>query len=66
MRTFEQYLEALGEEGQPFLEKNWIQGAVNPAHKGYCTPMSKDTCTGGRKRFAELMKKKHGFHKKKD
>jgi len=23
----------------------WIQKAVNPAHKGYCTPMTKATCT---------------------
>lgn len=42
--------------------KNWIQGAVNPAHKGYCTPMTKSTCTGRRKAFAKTMKKHHGFH----
>ena len=41
---------------------NWIQGAVNPAHKGYCTPMSKPTCTGRRRQFALTMKKHHGFH----
>lgn len=44
----------------------WMKGAVNPAHKGYCTPMSKSTCTGHRRAFAETMKKHHGFHKKED
>lgn len=46
--------------------KHWIQGAVNPAHKGYCTPMSKPTCTGHRKALAKMFKSKHGFHKKED
>lgn len=32
--------------------KNWIAGAINPAHKGYCTPMTKATCTPHRKAFA--------------
>ena len=41
----------------------WIQNAVNPAHKGYCTPMTKSTCTGHRRALALLFKKKHGFHK---
>lgn len=40
----------------------WIKGAVNPAHKGYCTPMTKSTCTGHRRAFALTMKKHHGFH----
>jgi len=44
--------------------KNWIQGAVDPAHKGDCTPMTKTTCTPRRKAFAMTMKKHHGFHKK--
>jgi hypothetical protein len=44
-------------------KKNWIQGAVNPKHKGYCTPMTKKTCTGRRRALALLFKKKHGFHK---
>lgn len=42
--------------------KNWIQKAVNPKHKGYCTPMTKSTCTPRRKAFAMTMKKHHGFH----
>lgn len=45
---------------------HWIQGAVNPKHKGYCTPMTKSTCTGRRRAFALTMKKHHGFHKKQD
>lgn len=44
-------------------KKNWLKGAVNPAHKGYCTPMTKSTCTPRRKAFAMTMKKHHGFHK---
>jgi len=34
----------------------WIQKAVNPAHKGYCTPMSKPTCTPKRKALAKTFK----------
>lgn len=50
-----------------YLKKGgWLKGAVNPAHKGYCTPMSKSTCTGHRRAFALTMKKHHGFHKKED
>lgn len=41
----------------------WIQKAVNPAHKGYCTPMTKATCTPRRKALARTFKKHHGFHK---
>lgn len=36
--------------------KNWIQKAVNPKHKGYCTPMSKPTCTPRRKALAKRFK----------
>ena len=54
-------------EGSPqmpaFKEGGWIKKAVNPAHKGYCTPMTKATCTPKRKAFAMTMKKHHGFHK---
>lgn len=46
-----------------FKEGGWIQGAINPAHKGYCTPMTKKTCTGARRNFAMTMKKHHGFQK---
>jgi hypothetical protein len=38
-------------------EDKWIQGAVNPEHKGYCTPMTKPTCTPARKALAKRFKK---------
>ena len=37
-------------------DDNWIQKAVDPAHKGYCTPMTKDTCTPRRKALAKRFK----------
>ena len=43
-------------------KKNWIQSAVNPKHVGFCSPMTKSTCTPKRKAFAMTMKKHHGFH----
>lgn len=52
-------------QAPPYMKNggNWIQGAVNPAHKGFCSPMTKSTCTPRRKAFAKNMKKHHGFHK---
>lgn len=47
---------------EEFKKGGWLKGAVNPKHKGFCTPMSKSTCTGHRRAFAETMKKHHGFH----
>ena len=38
-------------------DDKWIQKAVNPAHKGYCSPMSKPTCTPARKALAQRFKK---------
>jgi hypothetical protein len=38
-------------------EDKWIQKAVNPEHKGYCTPMTKPTCTPKRKALAKRFKK---------
>ncbi len=38
-------------------DKKWIQKAVNPKHKGYCTPMTKTTCTPKRKALAMTFKK---------
>ena len=38
-------------------DKKWIQKAINPAHKGYCTPMTKPTCTPKRKALALTLKK---------
>jgi len=44
-------------KGGTTSDKNWIQKAVNPKHKGYCTPMSKPTCTPKRKALARTFKK---------
>jgi len=38
-------------------DKKWIQKAINPEHKGYCTPMTKPTCTPKRKALARTLKK---------
>ena len=38
-------------------KKDWISGAVNPKHKGFCSPMTKKTCTPARKRLAKTFKK---------
>lgn len=35
----------------------WIQKAINPAHKGYCTPETKATCTPKRKALAHTLRK---------
>ncbi len=37
-------------------KSHWLQDAVNPAHKGDCTPMTKKTCTGHKRQFAEEAK----------
>ena len=34
----------------------WIQKAINPKHKNFCTPMSKKTCTGHRRALAKRFK----------
>ena len=33
-----------------------LKRAINPAHKGYCTPLSKSTCTPHRKALARRLK----------
>ena len=38
-------------------DKNWIQKAVNPKHKGFCTPITKPGCTGRAKALAKTFKK---------
>jgi len=43
-------------KGGVVKDKNWIQKAVNPKHKGFCTPMSKPTCTPKRKALARTFK----------
>lgn len=65
-------LQHCDDGGQPIIENNdyemksggWIKKAVNPAHKGFCSPMTKKTCTPKRKALAKTFKKHHGFHKK--
>ena len=44
-------------KGGPVKDKKWIQKAINPAHKGFCTPMTKATCTPKRKALAITLKK---------
>lgn len=36
--------------------KDWIKDAVNPDHRGFCTPMTKSTCTPKRKALAKRFK----------
>ena len=45
-----------------YAKGGWISKAVNPKHVGFCTPMTKSTCTPRRKAFAQTMKAHHGFH----
>jgi hypothetical protein len=60
MKTFLEFLEEqdpeLFEEAKK-KKKKWIQKAVDPEHKGYCTPMTKPTCTPRRKALAMRFKK---------
>lgn len=57
------YIPGEDENNTPMAKDgNWIQKAVNPKHKGYCTPMTKKTCTPRRKALARTFKKHHGFH----
>jgi len=44
-------------KGGKVKDKNWIQKAVNPKHEGFCTPMTKKTCTPRRKALARTFKK---------
>ena len=37
-------------------DKKWIQKAVNPKHKGFCSPETKATCTPRRKALAHTFK----------
>jgi hypothetical protein len=50
------------EEGKKKRKKKWIQKAVDPEHEGYCTPITKKTCTPRRKALA-LRFKKGDIHK---
>jgi hypothetical protein len=44
------------DHGEMDEDDKWIQKAVDPAHKGYCKPMTKDTCTPKRKALAKRFK----------
>ena len=58
VRTGESLTEATkAKSNKKKKKKNWIQGAVDPKHKGFCTPESKKTCTPTRKALAERFKK---------
>ena len=48
---FQNFREGVNED-----DDKWIQKAVDPKHKGYCTPMTKDTCTPRRKALAKRFK----------
>lgn len=39
------------------MADKFLQKAINPAHEGYCTPVTKPTCTPRRKALAERLKK---------
>jgi hypothetical protein len=47
-------MDSLHEGGK---KKKWIQKATNPKHAGYCSPMTKSTCTPARKALALRFKK---------
>ena len=53
MKTLREKIDMLAEK-----KKKWLQGAVDPDHEGFCSPMTKKTCTPRRKAFA--MRAKHG------
>lgn len=50
-------IKAVAREAINERKEKWIQKAVNPKHKGYCTPMTKKTCTPRRKALAKRFKK---------
>ena len=52
------FKKRMGKKKGGKVDKKWIQKAVNPKHKGYCTPMTKPTCTPARKKLAQLFKRK--------
>jgi len=39
-----------------FKDGGWIKKAINPKHVGFCTPMTKKTCTPRRKALAKRFK----------
>jgi len=53
----EDFRDDVKEKKEPKKDNDWIQKAVNPDHEGYCTPMTKSTCTPRRKALAKTFKK---------
>jgi hypothetical protein len=53
------YKPALKSGGKVTKAKDgkWIQKAINPKHKGFCTPQTKKTCTPKRKALAQTLRK---------
>lgn len=56
MRSFNDWFAEKDAQGLDEVKK-WIQKAINPEHKGFCTPMTKSTCTPRRKALAKRFKK---------
>lgn len=54
MKAFEEFLNDKGESLEEV--KKWLQKAIDPKHAGFCTPMTKDTCTPRRKALAKRFK----------
>lgn len=54
-------MESGGNINPQYIMKDGGGFHINPAHKGFCTPMSKATCTGKRRTFA--LNAKHHFKK---
>ena len=55
-----QLIKTIAEGVNAYLKEGddkWIQKAVNPEHKGDCTPMSKPSCTPHKKALAKRFKK---------
>ena len=59
-----QEMEDLTPDVQVMKSGGWISKAINPKHVGYCTPLSKPTCTGHRRALAVRFKKGGDLHKK--
>ena len=62
MESFAQYVERR-ELNEGKKKEKWIADAVSEKHKGYCTPMTKKTCTPRRKALAKRFKKGGDLHK---
>lgn len=56
--TAPDYEEQLGSimSNMKLKKGGWIKGAINPSHKGFCSPMTKKTCTPKRKALARRFK----------